>query len=81
MCFVISGSNDCLSGYNEAKRAPRLRSHIKCVPDSSHNEWLRQERLSLEAAALQFGFYRVKEDLGWHHCKTGPEDDRSARGD
>jgi hypothetical protein len=35
----------------------------------------------LDAAALQFGFYRVKEDLGWHHCKIGPEDDRGARGD
>jgi hypothetical protein len=33
------------------------------------------------AAALQFGFYCVKEDSGWHHCKIGPEDNRSARGD
>jgi hypothetical protein len=37
--------------------------------------------LWLDAAAPQFGFYRVKDDLGWHHSKIGPEDDRSARGD
>jgi hypothetical protein len=42
---------------------------------------LRQKPLLLYAAALQFGFYRVKEDLGRHHGKIGPEDDRSARGD
>jgi hypothetical protein len=66
---------------NEAKRPPRFRSDSNAVPDSSRNEWSRQEPLLLYAAPLQFGFYRVKEDLGWHHCKIGPEDDRSARGD
>jgi hypothetical protein len=30
---------------------------------------LGQELLWLEAAALQFGFNRVEDDLGWHHCK------------
>jgi hypothetical protein len=37
--------------------------------------------LLLDATALQFGFNRVKDDLGRHYCKIGPEDDRSARGD
>jgi hypothetical protein len=34
-----------------------------------------------DAARLQFGLYRVKEDFGWHHGKIGPEDNRSACGD
>jgi hypothetical protein len=44
---------------------------------------LPKMRLSVrrDAAALQFGFYCVKEDSGWHHCKIGPEDNRGARGD
>ena len=29
-----------------------------------------------DAPAPRFGFYRVKEDLGWHHCNVGPEDDQ-----
>jgi hypothetical protein len=37
--------------------------------------------LWVDAAALQFGFYRVKEDLGWYHRKISPEDDRSSRSD
>jgi hypothetical protein len=37
--------------------------------------------LQLYAMPLQFDFYRVEEDLGWHHGKIGPEDDRSARSD
>jgi hypothetical protein len=40
-----------------------------------------QEPSLLDAATLQFGFNRVKEDLGWLYCENGPEDDRSARGD
>jgi hypothetical protein len=65
---------------NEAKRPPRFRSDSNAVPDSSRNEW-SQRPLWLNAAALQTRFYRVKEALGWHHCKIGPEDDRGARGD
>ena len=30
---------------------------------------LKQERLWLDGAALQFGFDRVKDDLGWYHRK------------
>jgi hypothetical protein len=42
---------------------------------------LRQERLWLDASALQFGFNRGKDDLGWDRRKASPEDDRSSRGD
>ena len=35
----------------------------------------------IDAAALQLGFNRLKDNLGWHHCKIGPEDDHGARGD
>lgn len=37
--------------------------------------------LWLDAAAVQFGFYRVKDNLDWQHGESGPEDDRSARSD
>jgi len=30
--------------------------------------------LQFDATALQFGFNRVKDDLGRHHCKASPED-------
>jgi hypothetical protein len=53
-----------------------MRFQIACATNG-----LGQEPLWLDAAALQFGFYRLKDDLGWHHNKIGPEDDRSARGD
>ncbi|MET4488945.1 hypothetical protein [Bradyrhizobium sp. LA7.1] len=39
------------------------------------------EALLLGAATLQFGFNHLKEDLGWHHRKIGPQDDCSSRGD
>jgi hypothetical protein len=42
---------------------------------------LGQERLSLNATAIQFGFNSVKDDLGRHYGKIGPEDGHSARGD
>jgi hypothetical protein len=56
--------------YVLSSRAPRVFS-------------LPKMKLSVrrDAAAFQFRFYRVEEDLGWHHCKIGPEDDRNARGD
>jgi hypothetical protein len=56
---------------------PRFHSDSDAVPQISRNKWSQAK----SAAALQFGFHRVKEDLGRHHCKIGPEDDRSARGD
>jgi hypothetical protein len=39
----------------------------------------KQERLWLDGAALQFGFDRVKDDLGWYHRQIHPEDDGGAR--
>ena len=38
-------------------------------------------RVRRDATALQFGFNRVKHDLGWHYCEIGPEDDHGTRCD
>jgi hypothetical protein len=65
----------------ESKRPARFRSDKHAAPYSLRDERSPTEPLWLDAPAPQFGFYRVKEDFGWHHCKVGPEDDRSARGD
>jgi hypothetical protein len=66
---------------NEAKHPPRFRSDGNAVPGSLRNEWSQQRPLWLGATALQFGFNRVKDDLGRHYCKIGPEDDHGVRGD
>jgi hypothetical protein len=55
------------------------RGFVRITPASSCNEWPQREVLPLNIVALQFGFNRVKDNLGWHHCNASPEDDRGAR--
>jgi hypothetical protein len=80
MCFVISRSTNVLwpRCYQTAAAVslgqPRRSRQLAQRMASDRNLWL-------DVAALQFGFNRVEDDLGWHHCKASPEDDRSARGD
>jgi hypothetical protein len=80
MCFVGSCFTIVLFGQ-KMKSSVRLGFVRMAMPFRTvrATNGLRQERLYLDAAALQFGFNRVKDDLGCNTCKASPEDDRSAR--
>src|SRR3954447_4432323 len=66
---------------NEAKRPPQFRWDGNAVPKQLAQRMVSKRPFWLEATPLQFGFNRVKDDLGRQYCKIGPEDDRGARGD
>jgi hypothetical protein len=82
MCFV--GSCFTIVLFGQKMKSSVRRGFVRiAMPFQTvrATNGLTQERLYLDAAALQFGFNRVKDDLGWDNCKASPEDDRSARGD
>jgi hypothetical protein len=64
--------HDYFPSQNEAKRWPRFTRIAMALQRAGATTGLRRRPLWLDATTLQFGFYRIKEDLGWHHRKIGP---------